>query len=112
MYSNCGVFTKSTLYIINSAMFLLTPLQFQQMEMEGLYVKENEIHRQCFSVVFRPLVESSLNEFLHYWNSHAIRQSRQDCIAGRPDDLYDMPSYYGTCIFWYFLYILNCMLCT
>lgn len=67
----------------------------QQLEMEGLYVKENEVHRQCLSVVFHRFIESGLNEFRHYWNTHCIRESHSDCIGGIPDDLYDMPLHYG-----------------
>ena len=36
------------------------------------------------SLVFGPLIESGLNEFVDYWNTHTIRQSRADCLGGMP----------------------------
>ena len=65
------------------------------MEMEGLFVSGCEIMEKCLTVVFCSLIESSLEAFTHYWNTHRIRESRHDCVSGIPDDLFDMPEYYG-----------------
>ena len=47
------------------------------------------------AVVFLPLIEKELGEFVHYWNTHCIRQSNGNCVGGIPDDIYDMPQHYG-----------------
>jgi hypothetical protein len=49
----------------------------------------------CLAVVFLPLIEKELGEFMHYWNTHCIRQSNGNCIGGIPDDLHDMPQHDG-----------------
>ena len=42
------------------------------------------------------LLQKELDEFLVYWNSHLIRQSRNtNSPAGYPDDMYDMPELFG-----------------
>ena len=52
--------------------------------------------RQCLALVFVPLLERELKEFVRYWNTHYIRPSRHgDCLGGIPNDLYQMPLYYG-----------------
>ena len=51
------------------------------------------------AVVFYPIIERELNKFQVYWNTHKIRKSSRDTIDGIPNDLYEMPSYYGKCEF-------------
>ena len=42
------------------------------------------------------LLEKSLEEFKERWNSHSIRRSRlANCLAGVPDDLYNLPQING-----------------
>ncbi len=53
--------------------------------------------RRCLAVVFQPIIERELNNFKVYWNTHKIRKSHGDTIDGIPDDLYQMPVYYGKC---------------
>lgn len=51
------------------------------------------------AVVFLPIVERELREFVQYWNTHRIRPSRNgNCIGGIPEDLFDMPLHYGQCV--------------
>ena len=53
-------------------------------------------NRLCLHTVFFGLIERELAQFMEHWNSHTIRASRNgECLGGRPDDLYDMPSHYG-----------------
>ena len=52
--------------------------------------------RQCLAVVFLPLLEKELRQFVRYWNSHLLRCNRMtDCPQGIPDDLYNMPGHFG-----------------
>ena len=54
------------------------------------------LFRKCLAVVFIPIIERELREFVRYWNSHRIRNSRRgNCIGGIPDDLFQMPLHYG-----------------
>ena len=56
----------------------------------------NFINRKCLHTVFYALIERELAEFMAHWNSHVMRASRNgECLGGIPNDLYDMPSYYG-----------------
>lgn len=61
-----------------------------------MVVKVMISHRQCLAIVFLPLLERELREFVCYWNSHSLRQNRvAECPQGIPDDLYDMPGHFG-----------------
>jgi len=53
------------------------------------------IYRWTLAYTVSDLLQHEVNEFVEQWNSHRIRQSGSDCIGGIPDDLYDMPRYYG-----------------
>ena len=54
------------------------------------------MYRKCLAVVFKSLLQHDINEFALYWNSHKIRESKQfNCIGGIPNDLHEMPDYYG-----------------
>ena len=48
------------------------------------------------NVVFQPIIERELSDFVTHWNSHRMRHnSRAECPGGIPDDLFDMPSTVG-----------------
>lgn len=69
---------------------------FKEMEQLGLFDRVYDTHRKCLALVFVPILERELKEFVHYWNSHHIRPSRHgDCLGGIPNDLYEMPLHYG-----------------
>ena len=40
-------------------------------------------------------MQKELDEFVQQWNTQYIHRSCADCLAGRPDDLYDVPENYG-----------------
>lgn len=40
---------------------------------------------------FSGLIQKELNEVCQHWNSHYIRKSRHNTVAGRPDELYYLP---------------------
>ena len=51
--------------------------------------------KKGLAVVFLPLIEHELCEYVAYWNSHKIRSSGQgDCLGGIINDLFDMPVFY------------------
>lgn len=95
--------------------YIYIPHNLQELEQEGLYNSIDEVHRyccvtehmymriilfifyrKCLAVVFLPLIEKELQEYIIYWNSHRIRSSRQgNCLGGIPNDLFEMPAFYG-----------------
>ena len=53
-------------------------------------------YRQCLAIVFFGLLQRELQEFVLYWNSHTLRKNQVACCPQAiPNDLYDMPQYYG-----------------
>ena len=44
---------------------------------------------------FARLVQQNLDFFTLYWNTHYIRMSRQETVAGRPDELFFNPESRG-----------------
>ena len=57
-----------------------------QLECKFMYnnlssMRDNLYYRMCLAVVFLPLIEKELGEFMHYWNTHCIRPSSGNCIG-------------------------------
>ena len=44
---------------------------------------------------FNQLLQQDLDFFMLYWNTHYIRQSRHETVAGRPDELFFNPESRG-----------------
>ena len=58
---------------------------FTDLVNENIFVPENQTHLECSWLVFSSLLQTELDEFSCYWNSHYILQSRHDSVAGIPD---------------------------
>ena len=51
----------------------------------------NFLYRKSLAVVFTPLLEKELRQFMTHSNTHRIRENRlADCPGGIPEDLYDI----------------------
>ena len=50
----------------------------------------NPLHMECLWFCFSNLLKKELNDIKEHWNSHYIRRSRHDTIAGKPDVLYHL----------------------
>ena len=50
---------------------------------------------ECVWFVFSPLIQKELDQVKLHWNTHYIRHSRHDTTAGRPDELFFLPSLSG-----------------
>lgn len=74
---------------------------FKDMVASNVLVLGNNFHMQCLWFCFSQLIQADLDKVQEQWNSHYIRRSRHDTVAGIPDLLYLLPEYYGTsdCIF-------------
>ena len=49
------------------------------------------LEAECLWFSFSNLLQKELDEVRHHWNTHYIRRSRHDTLAGRPDELYYLP---------------------
>lgn len=49
------------------------------------------LETECLWFSFSTLLQKELDKVLHHWNTHYIRRSRHDTLAGRPDELYYLP---------------------
>ena len=55
-----------------------------------------------------PVLRKEVDEFVMHWNSHRIRPSTYAVSPGGiPDDLFEMPEYYGII---YFIIVILCIL--
>lgn len=56
-------------------------------------------YRFCLAYVIGKQLDNELQDFVRHWNSHVIRSN---CMTGSysaiPNDLYEMPNYYGKLI--------------
>ena len=50
---------------------------------------------RCIWFSFSDLLQSEINNFAEHWNTHHIRLSKPNCIAGVPDQLFASPEEYG-----------------
>ena len=64
---------------------------FKALVNENIFIPGNQTHLECSWFVFSSLLQTELDEFSCYWNSHYIRQSRHDSVAGIPDVLFYLP---------------------
>ena len=54
------------------------------------------IIRKVLAYCIVHLIKEELNNFKNYWNTHKLRHNRQSCLpSGIPNDLFDMPEFYG-----------------
>lgn len=51
----------------------------------------NVLESECLWFAFSSLLQKELNKVQHHWNTHYIRRSRHETLAGRPDELYYLP---------------------
>ena len=64
---------------------------FKELVNENIFIPGNQTHLEYSWFVFSSLLQTELDEFRRYWNSHYIRQSRHDSVAGIPDVLFYLP---------------------
>ena len=64
---------------------------FKELESTGEIDSTSEIKMEVLWYVFADLIQSDLNQVKEHWNSHRIRKSKFQTVAGRPDALYFLP---------------------
>lgn len=51
----------------------------------------NVLESECLWFSFSSLLQKELEKVTLHWNTHYIRRSRHETLAGRPDELYYLP---------------------
>lgn len=60
---------------------------FKDLREQGI-IQTTVMHQECLWFCFSELIQNDLDHVKDHWNTHAIRPSRHDTVAGRPDELY------------------------
>ena len=68
---------------------------FKDMVESNVLSLGNELHMECLWFCFAHLIQTDLDKVQEQWNSHYIRKSRYDTVAGIPDILYLLPEDFG-----------------
>ena len=55
----------------------------------------NPLRMECLWFCFSSVLQKELDSIKEHWNSHYIRHSRHNTIAGKPDVLYHLPESVG-----------------
>lgn len=50
---------------------------------------------ECLWFCFSRVLQEDLTSVKEAWNTHVIRKSRHDTVAGRPDSLFFLPEHHG-----------------
>ena len=51
----------------------------------------NQLQLECLWFCFADVSQHELDDMCEHWNTHYIRPSRHETIAGRPNELYFLP---------------------
>ena len=61
----------------------------------GVFLTGNTLLVECLWFCFAQLIQRDLDFVKIHWNIYYIRQSRQDTVSGKPDELYFLPENFG-----------------
>ena len=68
---------------------------FKDMIERGMLNTASRLQMECLWFAFSGILKHELDGIRAHWNSHYIRRSRHDTIAGKPDVLYYLPETVG-----------------
>ena len=68
---------------------------FSDLEARGLIDLSSELSKECLWYCFSGVLQNDLDTVKEHWNTHRIRKSRYNRVAGRPDSLYYLPEQHG-----------------
>ena len=60
-----------------------------------MYISGNTYHDECIWFCFNEILQRDLDFFRTHWNTHRIRQSRNETVAGKPDELFFLSERFG-----------------
>lgn len=69
---------------------------FKEMVRLGILELGNIFDMKCLWFCYAKVIQKELEQVREHWNSHYIRQSRHDTVAGVPDILYFLPENSGS----------------
>ena len=64
---------------------------FQDLEANGTVDLSREECKECLWFCFSSILQNDVDNVKEHWNSHRIRRSRFETVAGRPNVLYSSP---------------------
>ena len=68
---------------------------FQDMSERGILELGNVYHMECLWYCYHKLIQNNMQKLRDHWNTHTIRKSPHETVAGIPDILYFLPEHYG-----------------
>ena len=68
---------------------------FKDMIERGHLNTDSGLQMECLWIFFSALIQKDLDLVKEQWNTHRIRASRHDTVAGIPDELYHLPERHG-----------------
>ncbi|XP_028408713.1 uncharacterized protein LOC114531276 [Dendronephthya gigantea] len=68
---------------------------FKDLCERNIFNPDNELESECLWLCFSDVIQKDLDYVKEQWNTHRIRNSRHDTIAGIPDELYYFPEKSG-----------------
>ena len=68
---------------------------FKDMCDRGTLNMADPLQRECLWFCFARVLQTGLDEVRDSWNTHYLRKSRYETVAGRPDSLYTIPEFHG-----------------
>lgn len=69
---------------------------FKDLKDQGSFLQGNILHEEALWFCFAEIIQKELDFVAIHWNTHYIRKSRHDTIAGKPDELYFLPEMTST----------------
>ena len=69
---------------------------FKDLIEPGHFNTSSDVEKECLWYCFANLLQQDLTAVKQHWNSHYIRKSRFDTVAGRPNELYFLAECTGT----------------
>lgn len=61
----------------------------------GMLELGNILHMECLWFCFAAVLQRDIDLVVEHWNTHSIRSSRYNSVAGKPDVLYYLPENSG-----------------
>ena len=83
--------------LLKKSLLVVEGFFFQDLEFQGTVDTSSEMAMECLWYCFHGVLQAEFNAVREQCNTHRIRKSRSDTVAGRPDSLYLLPELHGAC---------------
>lgn len=68
---------------------------FKDLESQGVIDLTRELDKQLLYYCFVGIIQNDLDNIVEHWNTHYIRKSKHEGVAGRPDSIFFLPERFG-----------------